>query len=173
MDTLRIIKHLWYGPRHMHRLFPKTALQHITEAIAASEVRHLGEIRFAVESSLPLTSLWRGDSARERAIEVFSDLRVWDTENNTGILIYLLLADHDVEIVADRGIHSKVGETGWQNLVAEMEKAFRAGQFESGVVAGVQALGDLLAVHFPATGDSADPNQDHNPNEQSDRPVLL
>lgn len=179
MDTLRIIKQLWYGPRHMHRLFPERALQQITEAIAASESRHLGEIRFAVESSLPLASLWRGDSARDRAIEVFSDLRVWDTENNTGILIYLLLADHDVEIVADRGIHAKVGEAGWQNLVAEMEKAFRAGQFASGVVSGIQALGDLLAMHFPATGDAAGANQDpnsnanSNPNEQSDRPVLL
>lgn len=173
MIMSRILKHLWQGPRQVHRLFPKAALDQITEAIAASEKKHLGEIRFAVEASLPLASLWRGVTARDRAIEVFSELRVWDTEHNTGILIYLLLADHDVEIVADRGINAKVGEAGWQHWVAAMEKDFRAGQFTSGVVTGVKALGDLLAKHFPATGDASGDSTDQNPNEQSDRPVLL
>jgi uncharacterized membrane protein len=165
MRLTRLLQHLWVGPRQAARLFPKRVLERITRAIAVSESRHSGEIRFVVESSLPLPDVFKGVSARERAVEVFSDLRVWDTETNSGILVYLLLADHDVEIIADRGIHAKVGSEGWQVIVSQMETAFRAGHFEAGIVAGVEALGQLLTAHFPAASGNA--------NELPDQPVVM
>ncbi|HWS16137.1 MAG TPA: TPM domain-containing protein, partial [Candidatus Methylomirabilis sp.] len=109
--------------------------------------------------------LFRGHSARERAIDVFSLLRIWDTERNNGVLIYLLLADRDVEIVADRGIHAKVGTEGWETICRPMETAFRQGDFEGGVIRGIQAVTRHLVEHFPAAGDDR--------NELPDNPVVL
>src|SRR5919106_5708823 len=140
MDLGRIARHLLVMPGSLKRAFPPATMAAIEQAIGRSEQQHRGEIRFAVESTLDITELYAGRSAREQAIDVFSLLRVWDTEENNGVLIYLLLADHDVEIVADRGINAKVGAAGWENICKEMEADFRAGDFERGVTKGVAAV---------------------------------
>jgi uncharacterized membrane protein len=137
----------------------------IKGAVARGEKRHGGELRFAVEASLPLSCLVAGKSARDRAVDVFAHLRVWDTEHNSGVLIYVLLADRRVEIVADRGINAMVENGVWNSICAKMQQAFGAGRFEDGAVAGIAAISDLLARHFPA-GSS-------NPNELPDEPVVL
>ena len=133
--------------------------------VKASEITHVGEIRFAVEGALDGMPLFKGQSARERAIEVFSQLRVWDTEDNSGLLIYLLLADRAVEIVADRGIDAKVSPQEWTAICQQMEAAFRESNYEGGVIRGVQAVTQHLVQHFPAGG--------HNGNELPDKPVVL
>ncbi len=145
--------------------FPARTLRAIEAAIHESEDTHAGEIRFAVESALPLFPLLRGQTASARALEVFSQLRVWDTERNNGVLIYLLLADHDVEIVADRGVHARVGGEGWEKICREMETLFREGKFEQGVLFGIRAVSDHLVRHYPAQG--------KNRNELDDKPVVL
>ena len=147
------------------RYFPRHVLADIERAIGESEAAHSGEIRFAVEAGLDFWPLIRGQKARERALELFSQLRVWDTEHNSGVLIYLLLAERKVEIVADRGIHAKVGDAQWQRICGMMEEEFRRGRFEQGVLAGILEISSLLVRHFPATA--------VNPNELSDRPVVL
>jgi uncharacterized membrane protein len=130
------------------------------------EQSHAGQIRFAVEAALDLKPLLAGQAARERAIEVFSNLRVWDTEHNNGVLIYLLLAERDVEIVADRGIHIKLGPAVWEAVCQEMETAFRQGKFEEGVIAGIRRVGAHLAQHYPQIGSN-------KINELPDKPVLI
>lgn len=149
----------------VRQAFPRQSLIAIEKTIKASETAHDGEIRFALEGALDGTALFRGQSARERAIEVFSLLRVWDTERNNGVLIYLLLADRDVEIVADRGIHSKVGSLEWENICRKMETAFKQANYEGGVVSGMQAVTQHLRKHFPASGAGQD--------ELPDKPVVL
>ena len=150
MNFKRIMKHLSSGRTAVRRVFPERALNAIENAIRSTETRHAGQIRFAVEASLELAPLLAGQTAQQRAIEVFAKLRVWDTEHNNGVLIYLLLADRNVEIVADRGIHVKLGNEVWEEICREMEAAFRAGQFEAGVLKGIQSVGKHLARHFPA-----------------------
>ncbi|PPD10663.1 TPM domain-containing protein [Methylophilus sp.] len=145
----RWLRHAWSHPRHVAALFPEKSLKHIEQVIADSEQRHAGEIRVVIESGLPSYAILRGLTPRQRAINLFGHLNIWDTEHNNGVLIYLLLADHDVEVVADRGIHRHVGEAGWQQICQQMEGMFRSGQFESGVVYGIQAIGEHLAKHFP------------------------
>lgn len=145
----RILKHLCYGPWRLRRVLPRRALEAIAEAIRESEAGHGGEIRVAVEIALDWRRLLRCETPRERALEVFSDLRVWDTERNNGVLIYLLLADRDVEIVADRGIDRLAGAEAWERICHEMEAAFRKGDFEAGILAGVRAVGAHLERHFP------------------------
>lgn len=149
MSLKRALIHLLTPAWRTRRLLPPEALRRIEEAIAASERAHGGEIRFAVEAALDPGELLRGKTARERAIEVFSQLRVWDTENNNGVLIYLLIADHDVEIVADRGINARVGAAAWERICQEMESSFRAGRFEEGVMKGIAAVGEQLRRHYP------------------------
>ncbi len=161
----RFARHLFMTDWQVNRTFPASALRAIEDAIKASERAHTGEIRFVVEGALEAASLWHGQSARARAIDVFSQLRVWDTEHNNGLLIYVLLADRDVEIVADRGIHAKVGTPEWETICRAMESAFKGGAYEAGVVAGVHAATAHLMKHFPA-GDT-------NPNELSDKTVVL
>ena len=165
MDMKRIMRHLASGRANVHRVLSPRTLESIERAIAATEMQHDGQIRFAVEAALDWQPLLAGQTASERAVEVFSELRVWDTEHNNGVLIYLLLADRDVEIVADRGIHAKLGQPVWEEICKEMEAAFRAGQFEAGVLAGVRAVGDRLIEHFPARNDK--------PNEMPDSAVVL
>lgn len=161
----RILRHLLTPSWRVRSLFPAPTLAAIETAIAACEKTHAGQIRFAVEVALHPLALWRGQTARARALEVFSHLRVWDTEHNNGVLIYLLLADHDVEIIADRGIHARVGDAEWEKICRRMEAAFRRGQFEAGVIDGIRAVGDLLARHYPPSGKGG--------NELVDKPVLL
>ena len=147
------------------RAFPSNALTAIEQAIKASETARVGEIRFVVEGALDGRALFKGQSARERAIDVFSQLRIWDTEHNNGVLIYLLLADRDVEIVADRGIHSKVGSRGWEKICRKMETAFKQANYEGGVVSGIQEVTQHLMKYFPAFGAGQ--------NELPDNPVVL
>jgi uncharacterized membrane protein len=145
----RFLRHLSSHPWQVKRHFSQAALQHIEQAIAASEHLHAGEVRVVIESGLPLSCILQGMSPRQRAIQLFGQLNIWDTEHNNGVLVYLLLADKDVEIVADRGIHQHVREQGWQQICQQMEGMFRSGQFEQGVTHGITAIGQHLAVHFP------------------------
>jgi uncharacterized membrane protein len=159
---MRLIRHLFASAK---RHFPPARLDAIQHAIAASEHRHHGEIVFAVEGSLPFTHVVRGRSARDRAEEVFARLRVWNTERNTGVLIYLLLADHDIEIVADRGINARVTQDDWERICRDMEQGLRRGEYEKAVVTGIEQASQLLASHYPPRpGDR---------NELPDRPVRL
>ena len=161
----RVLRHLFTDQWSVRRAFPPAAMRAIRDKIGEQERRHGGELRFAVEASLPLLHLWRGQDARSRAVELFGQLRVWDTEHNSGVLIYLLLADKRVEIVADRGIHNKVGASAWEAICGEMQRAFAAGRFEQGVSSGVGSISDLLATHFPRRGRDA--------NELPNEPVVL
>ena len=165
MNLKRIMRHLFIGRAAVRRVFPSRTMHEIENAIRSTEARHSGQIRFAVEASLELAPLLAGQIAQQRSVEVFSRLRVWDTEHNNGVLIYLLLADRDVEIVADRGIHVRLGQTVWETICRDMEKSFRAGEFEAGVVAGIHAVGEHLSRHFPA--------HSGNVNELPDSPVVL
>jgi hypothetical protein len=165
IDIPRILKHSLTPRWVVRRVFPAAALKSIEAAVGESEATHEGEIRFAVEGGLDLPDLLRGVTPRERAVELFSRLRVWDTERNSGVLIYVLLADRQVEIVADRGVNARVGDEVWLAICARMEQAFREGRFGEGVVAGIQEIGALLTAHFPAQG--------ANPNELPDRPEVL
>jgi uncharacterized membrane protein YgcG len=165
VDFERPLRHLLFPGFWLGRALPRASLDAIEAAVRDTEATHNGQIRVAVEPALGVRALLRGQSARERAIEVFSDLRVWDTEHNNGVLIYLLLADRDVEIVADRGVHARVGEEGWEPVCRAMEQAFREGQFEAGLVSGVRAVGEHLRRHWPSQGPG--------PNELPDRPVIL
>jgi uncharacterized membrane protein len=125
----------------------------------------MGELRFVVEAGLEWQDLFSGIKSHERALQIFSQLRVWDTEHNSGVLIYLLLADHKVEIIADRGINSRVSQSVWLGICQDMENKFRAGEFEQGVLLGISAITRLLQQHFPA--------QEHNLNDLPDHPVVL
>jgi len=161
----RVCRHLFISPLALKKRFPKALMQRIEQAIADSEQAHLGELRFAVELNLPLLDILRRKSGQQRAVEVFSQLRVWDTEQNNGVLIYLLLADHDFEILADRGIHQQVGAHGWARISHEMEVLFKQGQFEAGVLHGITQISILLTQQYPATA--------NNQNELPNAPVII
>jgi uncharacterized membrane protein len=162
---MRLLRHLF--ARSSRRLFPEDSLQRITEAIADGERRHRGEVMFAVESNLPLGALLAGVQARERAHEVFVRLRTWDTDANNGVLIYLLLADHRIEIVADRGLAGRVSDEAWAQVCRLIETAMRAGHPEQAILDGIRAVSDHLALHFPQA--DSHPDEDELPN----RPHLL
>src|SRR5215218_10421400 len=149
MGIKRIGRHLLHHRWRERRIFPPKTLAAIEAAIKAGEATHSGQVRFVVEGALDGVPLFRGQSARERALDIFSQLRIWDTAHNNGVLIYLLLADRDVEIIADRGIDAHVGTAGWEKICVAMEAEFRAGQFERGVLKGIEAVSRLLAAHFP------------------------
>jgi uncharacterized membrane protein len=161
----RLFRHLLISPNSVKRHFPQESMRRIEAAITVSESTHYGEIRFAVEPSLHVFDLFRKKSAKRRAIDVFSQLHVWDTEHNNGVLIYLLLADHDFEILADRGIHQHVGHDGWEKICQKMELMFRHNQFEAGVLYGIAQISAQLAQHYPADGE--------NMNELANAPVIL
>lgn len=161
----RMVRNFFHGPWSLRRRFPFHVLAAIETAVQGSETRHGGEIRFVVESALPLVSVAAGQSPRDRAVALFSQLGVWDTEENNGVLLYILLADRDVEIVADRGLNKKISPAEWEEVCRIMETYFRAGQFEKGSLAGIEAVTGLLARHFPPGA--------HNPNELPNKPTLL
>lgn len=161
MDLKRIARHLFSSSR----AFPGKVLAAIEQAIASSETTHRGEIRFAVEDALDSAALFAGQSARERAIEVFSQLRVWDTEENNGVLLYLLVADRDIEIVADRGINDRVTPAEWEGICRGVEQALARGAYEQAIVGGIREISLLLARHFPPLPGGR--------NELPDKPLVL
>ncbi|MBR0969744.1 MULTISPECIES: TPM domain-containing protein [Bradyrhizobium] len=165
MGIGRIGRHLLHHHWRAKRVFPPNVLGRIEQAIRQSETTHSGQIRFVVEGALDGGPLFRNQPARERALDVFSHLRIWDTAHNNGVLIYLLLADRDVEIIADRGIDAKVSAEGWETICRAMEAEFRSGQFERGVLGGIAAVSRELARYFPP--------QESHPNELPDAPVVL
>jgi uncharacterized membrane protein len=158
------VRHLVAPTWAARRQLSKAARERITQAIRASETRHRGELRFVAEGALPLGVLRAATTVRARAVDVFSELRVWDTEENTGVLIYLQLVDRDFEIVADRGINARVAQVEWDAIAARMKNAFRAGEFESGVLAGLAEITALLTREFPARA--------QNPNELPDEVIV-
>ena len=165
MGIGRVSKHLIEHRWRVRRIFPPQVLALIEQAIKAGEATHSGQVRFVVEGALDGMPLFTGQSARERALDIFSHLRIWDTTHNNGVLIYLLLADRKVEIVADRGIDAKVGAAGWQTICAAMEADFRSGNFSGGVIKGIAAVSQQLATYFPKRGTG--------PNELPDAPVVI
>ena len=165
MGIRRIGKHLIEHRWRVRRIFPREVLAAIERAIKAGEATHSGQVRFVVEGALDGAPLFRDQPARERALDVFSQLRIWDTHHNNGVLIYLLLADRDVEIIADRGIDVHVGAAGWENICRAMETDFRAGNFAGGVIKGIDAVSRQLAAHFPKHGAGQ--------NELPDAPLVI
>ncbi len=161
----RCFSHLTTTHFTLRRCFPTGVLNAIDAAITASEQAHQAEIRFAVETALPLGHLWRGVSGKERAREIFSRLGMGDTAARNGILVYVLLAERDIEIVADHGFANKVGERVWEDICSTMTAAFRSGDYGAGCLQAIGRLGELAVAHFPTGAD--------NRNELPNRPVLL
>jgi len=163
---LRILKHRWLDESDAVRMVGADGLKRLETRVTESERRHIGEIRVCIEAGLPLSYLWRNASARERAVAMFSKLRVWDTEHNTGVLIYLLLAEHRIEIVADRGLNRHVSADEWQHVMETMRTAFKAGQFEAGLNRAIDEVDALMLQHLAAVEGGA------NPDELSNAPVV-
>lgn len=163
----RIWRHRWIDESEVRRALPEAVMQRLTGRVAASERRHSGEVRICVEAGLPMSYLWRHASARERAVMLFGKLRVWDTAHNNGVLIYLLLAEHAIEVVADRGLHSHVDDAAWAAMTQRMSAAFREGRFEDGLTQALEEISALLVEHFPLAGGELDVN------ELPDEPVVL
>ena len=163
---LRILKHRWLDESDTRRALGPAALHNLEARVRASEAQHSGEIRLCIEAGLPLSYLWRNATARERAVTMFGKLRVWDTEFNNGVLIYLLLAEHRIEIVADRGVDRHVPHAQWEAIVAQMSAEFAARRYEAGLAVAIDAVTALLIRHFPLAAGQA------NPNELPDTPHL-
>lgn len=159
----RLFKHRWFDESATRRALPPDLLGRLTQRVAASERRHSGEIRLCVEAGLPWSYLRRNapmsQIVRARAVMMFSKLRVWDTAQNNGVLIYLLLAEHAIELVADRGLNDKVPPAQWQAMVDRMREAFRAGRFEDGLTQALEEVSALLVQHFPQDGGKGNPNE--------------
>jgi uncharacterized membrane protein len=170
MPIGRWIRHVSASHWRTRLLFPKATLDAVERAIATAERTHAGEIRFAIETSLPPLQVINEVPPRTRALEVFTHLKVWDTEHNNGVLIHVQLADRSVEIVADRGLAGRVKQPEWEAVCRAMEEHFRAGRYEAGALAGVDAVGTLLARHFPAQGSAG---ESPTRNQLPDRPTLL
>ncbi|MDD3355082.1 TPM domain-containing protein [Zoogloea sp.] len=165
MNLRRALKHLAMPDWVVKRCFTASVVEGIERAIQASEYLHRGEVRFVIEAGLPLSALLADQTSRARAVELFSVLRVWDTAENSGVLIYVQGFDRQVEIVADRGVAAQVPQRAWEVICRQMEACFRDGRYEAGAVGAIAAVGGLLARHFPARED--------NPNELPDRPLVL
>lgn len=163
----RLLRHRMLDETDARRALDDAALARLQQRVTASESGHSGEIRICVEAGLPISYLWRGASARERAVAMFGKLRVWDTEHNNGVLIYLLLAEHRIEILADRGIHRRVGDAAWAALLQGMSAAFKSGRMEAGLEQAIDAVDGLLRTHFALAPGEA------NPNELPDAPIRL
>jgi uncharacterized membrane protein len=160
-----MLRHLLLPGWWMRRVFASADLAAIGAAISACESLHRGELRFVVEGPLPLSELWHRASSRQRAIELFASQRIWDTEENSGVLIYVQLVDRRVEILADRGIAACVAQAEWDAICRAMEANFRRGEWRQGALQAVARAGELLASHFPARA--------NNPNELPDQPLVL
>jgi uncharacterized membrane protein len=165
MDAKRFWRHIRMSPLKAARIFSSRSMDAIQAEIAAQEKRHRGEVCCVIEAELTSEQLWREHSSRDRARELFAARGVWNTEENNGVMIYVLLADRRVEIVADRGIDARVPQDAWHGICRMMEAHFAAGRYEEGAIAGVRAVSDLLFAHFPSTGEAR--------NELPDRPALI
>lgn len=165
-NLMRMLRHRWLDEKHTRKVIPPDMLERLARRVAASEKRHTGEVRLCVEAGLPLSYLWRDAPARERAVAMFGKLRVWDTEHNNGVLIYLLLAEHAIEIVADRGLSRHVSPAQWREIVARLADHLRAGRHEDGLTQALEEVSALLVRHFPLQAGQADAN------ELPDEPVL-
>lgn len=167
---VRIFRHRWQSEGAARRAIPPDLLKHLSVLVHQSETGHSGEIRIYVEAGLPLSYLWRAASTaqitHDRALAMFSKLRVWDTAQNNGVLIYLLLAEHRIEIVADRGLNERVAPGTWPRLIQTMRTSFKSGDFRGGLTQAVQEVSTLLQQHFAVS-----PEQ-HNPNELPDDPLV-
>ncbi|MCX7999645.1 MAG: TPM domain-containing protein [Leptospiraceae bacterium] len=161
----RILLNLFFPFWKFKKYFPKRALENIELVIQDSEKRHDGEIVFVVEAKFPLSFVFRKISSRDRAIELFSRFRVWDTEHNSGVLVYLLLSEKQIEIIADRGIAKKVSQKDWDSIIERMKSHFQKGHFEKGVILGIAEVTDILATHFPISQDKL--------NELSNKPIVM
>ncbi len=170
MRLKRLLKHRWLNETKLRSQVPDTMLERLTQAVRASEQLHSGEVRIYVETALPLSYLRRPSSTsriiRERAISLFGKLRVWDTEQNNGVLIYLLLAERSIEIVADRGLARHVSQQHWFDIVQGMRAAFQSGHFEAGLMQALDQVSRLLVQHF------AQKPGEHNLNELPDQALL-
>lgn len=165
MRLARAMRHLFTPDWVALRPFSHGVLDRVEQAIRASERLHSGELRFAIEAAMEPLDILRGRSSRDRARELFSLLSVWDTEENSGVLIYLQMVERRIEIVADRGINRRVAQPEWDAICRRMEAAFRDGRFERGSIAAIEEITALLARHFPPG--------EHNPDELPDRPVIV
>ena len=164
---IRVLKHRWLDASDVHRQVPAEMLQRLTQRVHASEQQHTGQIRLCIEASLPSREVWHQVSVRQRAVDLFGRLRVWDTEHNNGVLIYLLLSDHAIELVADRGLQARVAEPEWQALVSAMGSHFQQGHMEQGLNHAIDQVTAMLIAHVPRL-----PGQSQV-NEQADAPVLM
>lgn len=163
---LRLLRHLCGTRLRTHALFSPAVLAEIERAIGEAEARHAGEIRFAIETALPLSAVWRRVTPRQRALQLFAQLHVWDTAANNGVLIYVLRADRAVEIIADRGINERVSASDWEGICRDVEALYRQGRYAEGSRAAVAGVGRLLARHFPG---GVSPSANELPNQ----PILL
>ena len=163
----RIFKHRWLDESDSSKAVPAAMAERLRSRVAASERRHAGEVRICVEAGLPMSYLWRNASARQRAVAMFGKLRVWDTEHNNGVLIYLLLADHAIEIVADRGLNAVVTPAQWQGMIRNLSQALRENRYEDGLTLALEEVSAVLVNHFPMSADAM------NPDELSDVVILM
>ena len=161
----RVLRHWRSTKADARRAFPDATLEAVAQAITAGERTHRGEVRFIVEKALPADEIWDGVTNRQRALALFADYGVWDTEDNCGVLIYVNLADHKVDIVADRGIDRKIDSSTWQAVCRTMTDGFRRGDFHQAALAAVEQVNSLLREHFPADG--------ARPNELPDNPIMI
>lgn len=155
----RVLRHRWLDEASAHRAVTPALAERLHQRVKASEARHSGEIRICVEAGLPLSYLWRGATARERAVMMFAKLRMWDTAHNNGVLIYLLLAEHAIEIVADRGLNEKVSADEWREIASHLGAAFKARRYEDGLTEALSEVSALLVQHFPLAEGEANPNE--------------
>jgi len=165
MHLGRFWRHVAMTPAHVRRAFPAATLDALQREIAALEKRHGGQVCFIVEGELHTAALWHDVTARDRARQLFAQQGVWNTENNNGILIYVLLAERRVEIVADRGLDRRVSPSDWERIVRQMEQLLGQARFEEAALAGIRGVSELLVAHFPPLGNGT--------NELSDRPLLI
>jgi uncharacterized membrane protein len=161
----RTLRHLLSTRTEAARIFPPATLEAIAEAITAGEQTHRGEVRLVVEKSLPLSAVWEGIGNRQRALALFADYGIWDTDDNCGVLLYVNLADRKVDIVADRGINRRIDPTTWQAICNTLTAGFAQGRFHDATLEAIAQVNALLRQHFPSNG--------ARPNELPDRPLML
>ena len=164
---LRLWRHLWQSERAAWHAVPDNMTKGLTARVRASERRHAGQVMVCIEGALPLSYAWRAGRQtplsavmRQRAMAWFGRLRVWDTEHNNGVLIYLLLAERRIEIVADSGLMRHTSEAHWQAVLQALRHPLQQGDFESGLTQALESVSALLVAHFPLT--------DSRPNELPD-----